>query len=185
MKINTKRAALLSVFLIAMLATVAVAQTNSLPEKQNVNDFIDSVKCASTNCDWTKLASEKSLDDHPSWKWDTWKDKDGKNMISFYYASGASGYGSIYLDEDGKKVSSLCGLGSQLTQSYKGTGEKEEVKETKEGTKETKEEVTKADDNDKKEEVTDTKSTSDITKIINGMSKEEKKELLIALLDSL
>ena len=111
-------------------AASAETANKDLPTKGELTDFTESI---SFMYDFTASASAHSEEEHPTWKWDLWTYEDGnksKNVISFYYTDPKSqkGYGSIYYDENGEIVKSMCGVNYELYESYRG---KEPVEEEK------------------------------------------------------
>jgi len=160
--------------LILSFTAVSNAQTENkdLPTESQILNFIDSVDNPSV----TSL-SETSMDENPSLKWDTWKNGAGNKNISFYYVDSDSkrGYGSLYFDNNGNKLSIACG-NYDLIKSYTGEDkedtedEENEVKEQpeekqvhEEDVKEEKEQVTEDEDDEHVAE--EEESSEDETKI--------------------
>ena len=121
MKLGTILGTLL---ILALLCSAASAATENkdLPTQSEVSTFVSGL--ATTN--FVAVASEASLKDHPTWKWDIWTDAAGSQMISFYYSeNSAKGYGSLYYDELGQV--SGCTGSYTLVKSYTGEAVKEET----------------------------------------------------------
>lgn len=115
------------------VSSTAMAETanKDLPTKGVLGDYLQTIKPADN---YTKISSEKMLNDHPDWKWDIWKTNQNETIISFYYTNPKSenGYGSLYFDGMGSDITSgithICGLKLTCVKSYKGI-EPQEVKE--------------------------------------------------------
>jgi len=115
-----------TLLLLALLTTATSAQTENkdLPTEQEITNYLSSFPSSN----FVESASEASMNDNPTWKWDTWTDAEGNDYISFYYTSNsAKGYGSLYYDDLGNEIGNTCGLTLTLEDSYKG----EEVQEEK------------------------------------------------------
>lgn len=101
-------------FVVCSTASAETANED-LPSLEQVLTFVDSVSDQNIGS-----ISEASLESNPTWKWDTWKDTEGNEYISFYYVSDSSkGYGSVYFDNSGKKTVIPCG-DYDLVRSYLG-----------------------------------------------------------------
>ena len=123
MKLRTLLGTLL---ILALLTTAASAQTENkdLPTQATITNYLSGLQISS---DFVESASESSMNDNPTWKWDTWTDAEGNDFISFYYTADSSkGYGSLYYDDSGNEVGKTCGLTLTLADSYKGEAVKEE-----------------------------------------------------------
>ena len=122
------------VFLIFALLTSCVAATENkdLPTKEEITDFIAGIP-VSDNYIITVFDTVK--DKQPTWNCDTWKDKNGNQMLSLYYVDpdSSKGYGSIYFNELGEEISK-CGIEAMLVNHYVGEAVSEESKEDVKGT---------------------------------------------------
>lgn len=122
------------VFLIFALLTSCVAATENkdLPTKEEITDFIAGIP-VSDNYIITVFDTVK--DKQPTWNCDTWKDKNGNQMLSLYYVNpdSSKGYGSIYFNELGEEISK-CGVEVTLVNHYVGKTVSEESKEDVKGT---------------------------------------------------
>ena len=122
------------VFLIFALLTSCVAATENkdLPTKEEITDFIAGIP-VSDNYIITVFDTVK--DKQPTWNCDTWKDKNGNQMLSLYYVNpdSSKGYGSIYFNELGEEISK-CGVEAKLVNHYVGEAVSEENKEDVKGT---------------------------------------------------
>ena len=124
--------------LISLIAVLPVsAQTEKdLPTNEELTKFLEGIP---KEPGFISTAANAAVKEHPTWPWDKWT-----NSISFYYENVGSpkGYGSIYFDDTGKKITPSCVGGCELLQSHTGLekAEKEnkEVKETKKDTKKSK-----------------------------------------------
>jgi hypothetical protein len=107
-----------TILLLTLLTSIAVTAQpdNNLPTKTELTDFLRAVPLCSN---YTTVVSDLAVIKHPSWKWDIWELNDNKTMVSFYYAKD-SGYGAIYIYDNGTTVKSLCYLNNTLVKSYLG-----------------------------------------------------------------
>lgn len=125
---------IIGVFLIFALLTSCVAATENkdLPTKEEITDFIAGIP-VSDNYIITVFDTVK--DKQPTWNCDTWKDKNGNQMLSLYYVDpdSSKGYGSIYFNELGEEISK-CGIEATLVNHYVGEAVSEESKEDVKGT---------------------------------------------------
>jgi hypothetical protein len=143
------------ILMCSLLACTASAATENkdLPTEQEITNYLSGLQISNN---FVTSASEASLSDNPSWKWDTWKDTDGNSRISFYYTiDSAKGYGSLYYDDSGKQFGKMCGMETTLVKSYTGEAVKDDTKE---------------------EEVTETPTEEEEEEIIETPAEEEKVE---------
>lgn len=113
---------LFCIAVLIALVTVSTVTAKELPSKTELNNFLSDIP---KEDGFIKTASEAALDEHPEWPWDKWT-----SAISFYYndPSSKKGYGSIYFDDNGKKMTASC-KDCKLVRSYKGSeaGDEKEV----------------------------------------------------------
>ncbi|GLI13613.1 hypothetical protein MTHERMMSTA1_07390 [Methanosarcina thermophila MST-A1] len=104
-------------FLIFFLLISYVA-AQDLPTKEEITDFIAGIPVTDN---YINTVYDAVVNNHPSWNCDIWKDKNGNQLLSLYYInpSSAKGYGSIYINEFGKEVST-AGVELKLVKSYVG-----------------------------------------------------------------
>lgn len=113
---------LFCIALLIALVTVSTVTAKELPSKSELNTFISDIP---KEDGFIKTASEAALDEHPEWHWDKWT-----SAVSFYYNDPGSkkGYGSIYFDDNGKKMTASC-KDCKIIESHKGSEEPNEEKE--------------------------------------------------------
>jgi hypothetical protein len=107
---------------------VPIAPTNStnsttiikqLPSEQELNNFITGENYSAY---FTNIATLDAIKKHPTWPHDIWSDPNGEFYISFYYKDDLSpaGYTSIYYDDSGRKLQSVCKISFKLIEPYYG-----------------------------------------------------------------
>ena len=197
MKTITK--ALITLCIIALFAGVSAAETanKDLPSEAELISLTENFKVSEN---YISELSSCIVKDYPAYKYDIWEVVDGNNtvkVISVYYNDPVSseGYGSIYYDENGRRINRMCGITYNLLESYMGEPEKatEASKEVVENSikEEIKENVEKITNNDSEEneteEVTeeDTEEESKEETDYSSMSRGSKIDLIIKLLESL
>jgi len=164
-----------TLLILAMLISIAGAATENkdLPTQTEITDYLSGLP---TN-NFVSSASESSMNDNPSWKWDTWTDANENNLFSFYYsASTPKGYGSVYFDDSGNQLGKMCGMDATLVKSYTGEAVPEVVcEDCTRGL--VQEEVAEAPCKDCEEEpekeVTETKTKSRVVKKTHVMEKQK------------
>ncbi|MGI5991473.1 MAG: hypothetical protein ACOX79_02470 [Methanosarcina sp.] len=84
--------------------TANKAVKKDLPTKKEITDFIAGIPVSDNYINTVYYAV---VDKHPAWNCDIWKDKNGNQLLSLYYADPRSekGYDSIYFNELGREIS--------------------------------------------------------------------------------
>jgi hypothetical protein len=144
-----------------------------LPTRTQITEFVNSIESPTV-----KTLSETAKINYPAWKWDTWKDKDGNDYLSFYFVSDSyKGFDSVYYDNTGKVLGKTCGLQMTNVDSYKGENQapiKEETETVKEETTPIKEETetVKEETTPVKEETETAKEETNTEKLNNRISED-------------
>jgi hypothetical protein len=108
-------------FVMALLCSTASAATENknLPASVDVVKYIGSL---SANDSYTDTIYTSIIKDNPTWKTDLWKDKNGNKLVSVYYKAPCTikGYGSYYINDEGKYITPLCCMKYKLVKQYQG-----------------------------------------------------------------
>ena len=103
MRLSIKITGLLLTFVL-LTSCEAATENKDLPTKEEITDFIAGIPVTDN---YINTVYDAVIDKHPTWNCDIWKDKNGNQLLSLYYInpSSAKGYGSIYINEFGKEIS--------------------------------------------------------------------------------
>lgn len=90
-----------------------------LPSEQELNVFIAGLDHTEY---FTNTATLTATKQHPTWPHDKWSDPDGNRYVSFYYKdnSSSTGYISVYYDDCGRELKSVCRISFKLIEPYYG-----------------------------------------------------------------
>lgn len=121
---------IITLCIIALVASVASAETRNedLPSENELISLTENFKVSDN---YVTEMSACIQNDHPTRKYDIWEyididEGNTRKVISVYYRDPTSskGYGSLYYDETGRRITRMCGVEYKLIESYKGEPEK-------------------------------------------------------------
>ena len=121
--------------------TANKAVKKDLPTKKEITDFIAGIPVSDN---YINTVYNAVVDKHPAWNCDIWKDKNGNQLLSLYYADpgSAKGYDSIYFNELGREISpGGVEIVSMPVKSYVGKAASEEIIPVKTTTSSTEEQL--------------------------------------------
>lgn len=107
---------------------ITVSPTNStnntaiikeLPSEQDLDTFIAGLNHTEY---FTNTATLTATKQHPTWPHDVWADPEGNRYVSFYFKDNSTpaGYTSLYYDDCGRELKSVCRISFKLIEPYYG-----------------------------------------------------------------